>query len=389
MKPLWLVLSLLIAAVVHLEAQQYPPVYLVLFTHIEDTTPSGSLDIPSTRTQYVNMRSKLIEMAKLALRFNVQWSLQLDWKILLAALQYEDAQLIADTNGKNFLRYLKEDLSVVIDPHSHEKSGYNYTDVVHLLNLLDVGGSTVIGGHIWDPSLPQFANWDRFRNPVAGTKYPTTVWRGDILIGAGTPDHVNDPVVGGIWRPKNRFNYFVDDPNGNIANVGAYKKDLASISELLDFYRNGKVSISKILTVTYHIQPLSITAVGGLLQIEETVIKPLVEQRSRGDVILTDFTSLVQEWKTKFYGKAHIYDANNPPPDDGTSRLDHILLLPSGSVQFDLRGAPGSQFGVETSSNLVDWIPWQKTTNFQGQATFLDSRTADGERRFYRAIRMN
>ena len=31
--------------------------------------------------------------------------------------------------GKNLLRFLKEDRGVVIDPHSHEHRGYNYTDV--------------------------------------------------------------------------------------------------------------------------------------------------------------------------------------------------------------------------------------------------------------------
>ncbi len=53
-----------------------------------------------------------------------------------------------------------------------------------------MGGSTVVGGHIWDPSLVQFAKWDRFRVAVPGQKYPASSWRGDVLIGAGTPNHV-------------------------------------------------------------------------------------------------------------------------------------------------------------------------------------------------------
>ena len=233
--------------------QSAPSVYVVLFTHIEDNTPAGSLSTSQARTQYLNTRAGIIEMAKLAQRYEVRWSFQPDWKILLTALQFEDAALMQNTGGKNFLRYLKEELHVVSDPHSHEGMGYNYTDVAHLLDLLGVGGSTVIGGHVWDPSLPQFQNWDRFRVPVRGTKYPSALWRGDVLMGSGTPNHVNDPYVTGIWRPKDRDHYFVDDPAGNIACVGQYKGDLTSIPELVAMHRTGKISADKILTASFHI----------------------------------------------------------------------------------------------------------------------------------------
>src|SRR6185295_16488956 len=134
----------------------------------------------------------------------------------------EDAATMASTGGVNFLRHLRDSLGVAIDPHSHEGGGYNYTDVAHLLDSLGVGGSTVIGGHIFHPSLPQFSAWDRFRQPVRGLKYPNALWRGDILMGSGTPNHVSDPIVSGVWRPKSRDNYFDDDPAGNIACVGAF-----------------------------------------------------------------------------------------------------------------------------------------------------------------------
>ena len=137
-------------------ASGVPPVHVVVFTHVEDNTPAGMLGSAQSRQNYLIHRSNLIAMATLAESSGVQWTLQPDWKLLEAALQYEDAALRATTNGKNFLRYLKEDRGAVIDPHSHENGGYNYTDVAHLLDSLGVGATTVIGGHIWDPSLPQF-----------------------------------------------------------------------------------------------------------------------------------------------------------------------------------------------------------------------------------------
>ena len=155
----------------------FPPVQVVLFTHIEDQPPIGVIGSAAARTSYLAHRSSLLQMAALTGRYRVRWSLQPDWKFLLAALQSEDVTTRATTGGLNVLRYLRDSLNVAIDAHSHEGSGYNYTDVAHLLDSLGVGGTTVIGGHIWDPSLPQFSAWDRFRVPVRGAQYPLALWR--------------------------------------------------------------------------------------------------------------------------------------------------------------------------------------------------------------------
>lgn len=279
-----------------------PPVYVVVFTHIEDNTPVGMLGTAAARTNYMNVRSRLLDMAALAERTGVEWSLQPDWKILLAAQQYEDAATMASTGDMNIFQYLRSRMGVSIDPHSHESGGYNYTDVAYLLGSLGVGGSTVIGGHIWDPSLPQFAEWDRFRRPVSGLRYPAAVWRGDILMGSGTPNHVNDPIVSGVWRPRDRSNYFDDDPSGNIAAVGAYTGDLAGVNELVDRYRTGLTDPTCMLTASYHINLSELTA-GGLSAFDRSVLQPLVMLRSQGVVELTDFTTLVGTWIRQFNAK--------------------------------------------------------------------------------------
>lgn len=282
-------------------------VHVVLFTHVEDNTPPGALGSLQSRDSYLGLRAKLIEMAELCQTHGLQWVFQPDWKILEGALMYEDAATTAGTAGKNFLRYLREDLGVVIDPHSHESGGYNYTDVAHLLGLLEVGGSTVIGGHIWDPALAQFQEWDRFRVPVAGLRYPTATWRGDILIGAGTPNHVNDPLVSGVWRPQDRDNFFVDDPAGNIVVVGAWHDDLAGVNELVQLYADGTVAADVLLTASWNINPASLTAPNGLADIEQTVLIPIAALRDQGRVVVTDFTALVDTWRTAYGGEAFLY----------------------------------------------------------------------------------
>ena len=280
-------------------ASAAPPVYVALFTHIEDNTPTGTIGSAASRANYLNIRARLLEMTALVERYGVRWSLQPDWKILLAAQQYEDAATMASTGGVNLFRHLR-DRGVAIDPHSHEGSGYNYPDVAYLLETLGVGGSTVVGGHIWDPTLPQFAEWDRFRVTVAGRRYSTARWRGDILMGSATPNHVNDPIVSGVWRPRDRYAYWEDDPAGNIAAIGAYKSSVDGVNELVDAYRTGRADPSCMLTASHPISPSAFLAPGGVAAIESTVIRPYVDLRSEGVVELTDFTTLVEVWRTRF-----------------------------------------------------------------------------------------
>ncbi len=274
-------------------------VQVILFTHIEDSTPGGALGTQGSRDQYLGLRARLIDVAGRARAHDLTWVLQPDWKYLEAARLYEDATTTADTGGKNLFRYLRDDLGAVIDPHSHENGGYNYTDVAYLLDVLEVGGSTVIGGHIWDPTLTQFQAWDRFRQPVAGEHYPTASWRGDILIGAGTPGHVNDPLMSGIWRPRARDDFFTDDPAGNIVAVGQWRDDVVGVEELVALYAAGTVAPGDPLTASWNINPASITAPSGPQQIDDTVFAPIAALRDQGAVVSTDFTSLVAAWRAQ------------------------------------------------------------------------------------------
>jgi len=346
---LLLVALTLLPAMVH---AQVPPVHVALFTHIEDNTPAGPPGSPQSRQNYLLFRSRLIDMANLARNSGVPWSLQPDWKILEAALLYEDSTLTETTNDKNFLRYLKEDLGVVIDPHSHESFGYNYTDVAHLIDSLGVGSTTVIGGHVWDPDLPEFQEWDRFRVPVAGERYPWALWRGDILMGSGTPNHVNDPVVSGVWRPRDRYHYFDHDSTANIAAVGQYKGTIEDLRELIDLYQTGQVPTQFMLTSSYHIRPATITRPGGIAAIEDSVITPVVAMRDNGLIMPTDFTSLVQEWQTAFGARGFLY---NPDAPAGIE-YDGSALPASISFEQSFPNPFVSQTVIQFSVPRATWV---------------------------------
>lgn len=272
-------------------------VQVILFTHIEDNTPAGALGTMQSRLAYSGLRQSMLELATLAKARGLRWVLQPDWKYLEAAKLYEDAALKSTTGGKNLFVYLRDDLGVAIDPHSHENGGYNYVDVAFLLGELGVGGSNVIGGHIWDPSLPQFQQWDRFRTAQAGEKYPSATWRGDVLIGAGTPNHVNDPLVSGVWRPKDRDHFFDDDPAGNIVAFGAWHDGVAGLHELVDRVASGEVPTSVLPTASWNLAPSTFNVPGGPAMIDSTVLAPVAALRDDGKVFVTDFTSAAEAWR--------------------------------------------------------------------------------------------
>jgi hypothetical protein len=352
---------------------QVSPVYVVLFTHIEDNTPVGTLGTPQSRQHYMLHRTNLIAMANLARNYTVPWSLQPDWKFLLAGLLYEDSTIIPTTNNKNLLRYLKEDLGAVLDPHSHENYGYNYTDVAHLLDSLGVGGSTVIGGHIWDPALPQFQEWDRFRVPVSGLRYPWALWRGSILMGSGTPNHVNDPIVSGVWRPRDRYHYFVHDSTANIAAIGQFRGAIEDIRELDSLYRSGAVPPYFMLTSSYHIKPATITRAGGIAAIEDSVIRPIVALRDSGIAVPTDFTALIGTWQTSFNSRGYIYDARNP------SGVEPNITFPRASFFLEecypnpFNPMTTIRFGIQeagfVSLKVFDVLGRETVTLVEGQLT--------------------
>lgn len=282
-------------------------VHVVLFTHIEDSTPAGDLSSPMARMGYVRLRTQLLAMAELMERHGLRWVLQPDYKYLEAALLYEDAATTMDTGGLNLFVYLRDVRGVVVDPHSHENGGYSYPDVAHLLERLGVGGSTVIGGHIWDPSLTQFQEWDRFRAPVAGMHYPEASWRGDILIGAGTPGHVNDPLASGVWRPRDRDHFFEDDPSGNIVALGAWENGVAGVRDLVARHADGTVPPDQLLTASWNLQPMMLTAPGGLDAIEADVLVPIEALRDEGSIVVTDFTTLVEIWRRDYGARPTLY----------------------------------------------------------------------------------
>jgi hypothetical protein len=281
-------------------------VHVMLFMHNEDSA-LNDFSIPQTQLQYNGLRNGLVQFARMVQRNKIAFCWQSDWKFLEGVLRYETPDLMATTNGKNLVRWLKEDIGISVDPHSHENYGYNYADVAHLMDSLGVAPTNVIGGHIYDPYSSKYQDWERFRQPLAGEMYPWSSWQGDILMGSGTPNHTYDPEPSGIWRPKGKYEYWTVDPNGNVLCIGQYSGDVKGVQALVDLYKNGTIAPENILTASIYVGQ-SFPA-GSIPAYEDSVVKPLLAMQQRGEVRIVNFVELIDIWKAQYNSKPFLYNA--------------------------------------------------------------------------------
>ncbi|MBI5797776.1 hypothetical protein HZA98_02640 [Candidatus Woesearchaeota archaeon] len=226
------------------EKESFPPIYVSIVTHIEQ--PPGNPDYFSNEDIFWQDRDGLINFADMLAKEKVKYNFGSDWNFLLAAKIYDKGT--ASTNGKNAIKYMKEDLNFEIDPHAHE-STYNYADVAYLIQQLGVTPSNIASGFIESP--PQDAKIEYFRNELKGKQYPSYSWKADIIWGGGTSSHKNeeDLWVSGIWRPKNDEHPSVNDENAPLPEIGRYENNWDGLDELLQLQKEGKLTPGKIYTI--------------------------------------------------------------------------------------------------------------------------------------------
>ena len=286
-------------------------VYVTLAMHNEDPNSRNYPNYAASQSSYLAARSTLLDFAKMIQRNQVAFNWESDWNFLLGVLKWDTPSVTTTTNGKNIVRYMKEDLGLSIDPHSHENNGYNYADVAHLLDSLGVAPTNVVGGHIWDPSEAGYQNWERFKQPLTGNKFPWSQWKGDILMGSATGLHRNDPQPTGVWRPQDKYHFWNDDPNGNVVAIGQYAQGatVTNVQALVNLYKSGAVPADKILTATLVIGQHFLNA-QYIAEYETNTLKPLLDMQARGEIKIVTFGALLNEWKTQYNSTPHLILAN-------------------------------------------------------------------------------
>jgi len=295
------------------ETNQVTPVYVSVVSHNEENERRfGSLD---TKQGYLEFRENLLRFAHMLKRYGAKYNWQSEMRFLRAVEQFDKGEILESTNGKNIVRYLKEDLGFEVDPHSHERGYiegevYNYADVAYMFERLGVKPSKVVGGFLYWP--PEDASWEKFRNPLRGKIY-NYVWKAEILWGAAVLYHRNnqDDFSSGIWRPKDKYHFTEHDENSNLIYVGTgYLFDRTGkwIKNLVSKIKNGEIPGNKIYTATL-IMVEDFLLKGGEEAFNrwEKTLHELSEYAARGDIVWAGLSEVVEIWKKRYRSEPNRY----------------------------------------------------------------------------------
>lgn len=294
-------------------------VYVCLFMHNEDLHHPKYPDFskPENKSLYLTSRASLIEFCSMLKRNNLPFNWESDWNFLNGVFLWDTPDVTSGSDGKNVIRYIMENLGTTVDPHSHENDGYNYADVAHLIDSLGVVPTNVVGGHIWDPADSKYQDWERFRSPLAGNKFPWSKWKGDILIGHGTNLHQNDPEPSGVWRPKGKYAFWTDEPANKIYAIGQYKTSMPGLIELVNLYKTGAIPEEKILTSCLFANQWELNA-QFTSNYENTFVKTLLEMQARGEIKVVTFGQVIELWKTIYNSEAHLFQGKTTAVENGS-----------------------------------------------------------------------
>ena len=293
--------------------------HLAIATHSEDRHHPQTPDYQADKAAYTASRNGLLAFAGAMASRGLKWNWQSDYNFLEACRKWEiqtpDAALLAATGGKTIVRFLREDLDVECDPHSHENDGYNYADVAWLMSACGVEPAPVVGGHIYDPSDPGFQNWPRFNAGIGGAKYPSAAWKPQLLMGAGTGQHRNDPTASGIWRPLSTSAFFTTGGSG-VAAFGGWDNEPASLAGLAQSVASGQMDPSRMWTFTLVLGQQDFPTVGYLQNQVLPLLDQIVALRAAGQVQVVQFTEALALWTGTFGGVEGVY---RPTGSVGTS----------------------------------------------------------------------
>ncbi len=224
-----------------------PVIYVSIVSHNEDYLSGQYPNFSTDQAEFERQREGVAMFAAMLTEHGAKYDFQTEWNFLLGMQKYDKGT--ASTNGKNLIAYLSEDLGVSVDPHSHEKLGYNYADVAYLISTFGVEPSGVVGGLIAAP--PEDSKLEYLWNSIEANKYNYT-WDPVVGWGGGTGLHINETSLwtSGVWQPKDNEHYQEHDPNAALPVIGHYNSDWSGLDSLLQKQAAGELEAGEIYTVT-------------------------------------------------------------------------------------------------------------------------------------------
>ena len=295
------------------------PVYVTINSHAE-----SSITI-NTKQKYLQYRNDLLERLQLIQSYNAKLNWESDYSVLLAMQEYETSDLYANTNNKNILTYMIEDLDFSVDPHLHP-SDYNYADLAYLIEQLGVHPSGVIGGLIVFECVhgePQPLDWHdtlelESDGYVHGKKYPSYKWKPEILSGAGSSGHVYDELSSGMWYAGNEESFYDDQGEGIVLFGQGYDRDATLIEEskgetlyyedggyikeLVGKIKSGELPAGKMYTANLHVQDTAEIGKSGVGTNDalQQVLEELKPYADAGYIKYVTYQEGVDIWKDQY-----------------------------------------------------------------------------------------
>lgn len=342
------------------------PVYLTFVMHNEEPGGSGGCyGYLENKQTYLKDRETLRQLVETLKNKGAKFDWQSDWAFLKAAALYDTGDAVNNTNGKNIVRWMKEDMGVSVDPHGHETQ-YNYADVAYLIKQLGVTPSSVAGGFLYYP-YDNSQGWEKFRNPIqASTNTDASYsWRGEILWGAGTYLHQGDDEdSSGIWKPKDKYAFGSHDEAGNLINVGNAGSSMTKVPDMIQRIDSGELQAGKIYTVSHFVAQCGLSSV-TISSIAQS-LDGLQGYVNQGKLIHATLPEAVQLWQTSYSSQSSRYDPTPPiaaitSPASGSILSGTTYLAASASnvvsVQFYLDGgAIGGALDIQKAGQVsLDW----------------------------------
>ena len=363
------------------------PIYVTFFSHNEEG--DQWLAMIDDEKAYKDYRSNLISEIKLIKNYGATLNWETDWSVLMAMQKYEKGELLKETNNKNILKWMTEDMGVVVDPHGH-LTKYNLADVAYLIRQFGVEPSTVVGGFAIykcstgdsSKSFDQMAVYSQLemnRNGlITGRVYKNSQWTAKILGQPGMQGHGYDEFSSGVWRPDMDGTFTDNDSSGKFIVVGQgyphnydlihFGKDRSShknsggttiwyknagyITELNSMLRSKKLPDGKIYTASISVRDSKLET--DLKDLENTLktLKPLQES---GEIIYMDYENVAKTWKEKYAEVANRVDISKfSIYDDLMSEVKTMCLTksPGGSGSpTEGKCGDGKCEGPETGQN--------------------------------------
>jgi hypothetical protein len=215
--------------------------------------------------------------------------------------KYDAGDVVNDTNGKNILRWMVEDLGFEVDPHAHETT-YNYADVVYLITQLGITPSKNVGGFLYNPT-DNLQGWEKHMPGIYGLQYPSFYWRADNLWGASTYNHIGggDDCSFGVWQPQDKFNFYKHSAGQRLLYIGGGCGGLYGIQDVINAKDNGNLDPGGFYTASVFISQEFITL--DTVRLVSASLDAMNPDIIKGRIMWKSLTQTADIWRARFSGK--------------------------------------------------------------------------------------